>query len=147
MKNLIFILVLALSFGACTSDQNTTSPDSWNLENLQLNITPFQAKFPVTDAGLKLLLKELTHEVYVNGHEESESLTFYESKGFYILERLEPTENTSAKPCKTESETVTGEDELKALLTKIIGDGKRDVKISYVRNLLSATVSYTYQDC
>jgi len=123
--------------------------ENFSLENLdlKLDIDFNQAKVPATSEGLKMLLDELTLEVYGTS-EDSQVLKFYSSEGFYVVERLSSsTENTAAKPCKTESITCHNAEEVKAALIKIIGDGTRDVIIKYDRKLLSVEISYTYQDC
>jgi hypothetical protein len=147
MKNLIFVLVFVFSLGSCSNDQEKLSEDSLNFEKLDFtegfDIDLSQAKFPATSEGLTLLLQGLTTEIYGVG-ELSQSLKFFQIEGYYVVKRLVSTENTSAKPCKTETITCTNADEVKAALTKIIGDGTRNVKISYVRNLLSVSISYSY---
>jgi len=150
MKNLIFVLVCVFSLGSCSNDQELLSEDSLNFEKLDftegLDIDLSQAKFPATSEGLNSLLQDMTTEVY-GSKELSQSLKFFQSEGYYIVERLVRTENTTAKPCPTQTITCYNADDVKEALTKIIGDGKRDVNISYDRQLLKVVISYSYQDC
>ena len=147
MNNLFIVLVFVFSLGSCSSDQETLSEDSLNLENmdLKLDIDLSQAKFPVTSEGLQSLLQELTTEVY-GATEFSQSLKFFQSEGYYVVKRVVCIENTAAKPCKTETITCYNAKQVKAALTKIIGDGTRDVEISYDKQLVRVVISYTDQD-
>jgi len=144
MKNLVFVLVFALSIGSCTSDENDRSSDNLNLENTDLN----QARIPATESGFRLLVQTLTNEILSN-NVNFRSLRVFQSKDYYFIQSIAPLENASAKPCNPQTKTCRAGDEncVEETITRILEVSTKVVISVETNDDNSTTITWSYQDC
>lgn len=150
IKSLFLIAIMAIISFSCENDNQTS--DSLSLDNLKLetNVDFSSARYSIKNDGVAKLSSEITNTIFdVNNSNNI--------KGFSINSNVTDLNVTilnshaiaarEGKPCKTESTKCYSKDCVSDTITKILGDGKRDVIIEYDRGLTSVTISWTYQDC
>jgi len=150
-----FTIILSLTLFACNQgDTMQENPVNLKGMNLKLNIDFSKGTF-MLDKGIDVFAKEMTNYIYDDNIDISVKISSFNIRKYKneLLINIPKTKYSNLQqkvylaPCKTLKKTCRSKACVQKTLEKILGDGSRDVNITYRRNTFSVTIEYTYQDC
>lgn len=117
---------------------------------LTLDLDFSKEKFQL-DKGIELLARDMTDYIFNDNENSLDKLNFFSIRKneneLLINYPAQMSKQLYIAPCKTQKKTCRSRKCVEDTLKEILGDGNRDVDISYRRNNFSVTIEYTYQDC
>lgn len=159
MKNLTIITFALLLLFSCNNSDDPIPENHFAIDNLDnLSIDLSKGVFDNSN-GTKELVDDFTKLIFTNENGFDNKSGTYSFKPIgkkiyvnYSIEELKSLSEANARlidfaPCGAQTTTCYSEGCVKDTLSSIMGDGDRDVDISYRRYWNRVEITYEYQDC
>ena len=157
ISKIIFALIIVFGVFSCSQEEIVQEKPldltNMDLSKMNIDIDFSKSKFDLSK-DMSILLKDFSDYIYDNNIKVNQKINSFRIRKVDNELLINYPQNSSKSnfqarkaPCPSHSITCRSAAAVRSALARIIGDGSRDVNISYVRHTLKVVITYAYQDC